>query len=323
MSLPIRGVIAAVLFPRDASDRPDWDAFDRMAEFLARSGVAGLCVNGATGEYAGATADERREAIVRARRIAGGERIVISGVGAARWTETVRFADDAYRSGADAVLVPVPHFFKYEQEDVSEFYRCIADRAPIPVLIYNLPAFTGSLEPEAAAELIRSIGGISGVKDSSGRLDLLALLSCEGSSAPVRLVGNDSVLAEALETGVCDGAISGIAGVLPEFTLALWQVAARGDCGQLRELAAGYAELIRRLDAFPVPWGLKFIAEERGWAPANLAIPLSDHRRSQAREFRRWFRQWWDSVEPELPRSVVAGSQRGIDGAGAPLPTND
>jgi hypothetical protein len=69
---------AALLLPRDEEGRPAWDAFDRNARFVLRAGVSGLCVNGATGEFAGATAEERREAVLRApgcRRIRTGNRI--------------------------------------------------------------------------------------------------------------------------------------------------------------------------------------------------------------------------------------------------------
>jgi len=300
---PIRGVIAALLLPRDEAGQPLWDAFDRSARFLVDAGVSGLGVNGATGEYSGSTREERREAVVRSRRIAGEELAVLSGAGAARWTETAQFARDAELAGADAALVPPPHFFKYEPEDLAEFYRRIAADTTLPVLIYNLPTFTNPLPPELAAELIRNVDGIAGVKDSSGDLELLSLLTAPAPNGAVRLVGNDAALAESLEKGLCDGVVSGVAGVLPELTLALWRSAADRAWGRFRGLVELQTELLWRLEAFPTPWGLEFVAEARGFAPANPALPLSEERVGQVESFRVWFREWWAAAEPELGRS--------------------
>ncbi len=301
----VRGVIAALLLPRDDDDRPRWDAFDRNARFLMRAGVSGLCVNGATGEYNGATTAERREAVVRARRAAGKNGIVLGGVGASRWTEVLALGRDAELAGADAVLVPAPHFFRYAQADLAEFYRRVAAELRIPALIYNLPAFTGGLDPKVAAELIRDVDGIAGVKDSSGDLELLSLLSRTAPGRALRLVGNDSVLAEALESGVCDGTVSGVAGVIPELTLALWHSAADRAANRFRDLAARQQVLVQKLEAFPAPWGLKFVADLRGLAPAQPAIPLSKERCAQSREFAAWFEGWWASAAPLLDGPLV------------------
>lgn len=303
----LSGVIAALLLPRDEEGRPAWEAFDRNARFVLRAGVAGLCVNGATGEFAGATADERREVVVRARQVAGRSGLVVSGVGATRWTEVLALARDAEDAGADALLVPAPHFFTYAPGDLAEFYRRIAAEAHVPILIYNLPAFTGSLDPELAMRLIREVEGIVGAKDSSGELELLEEITATRDGRSVALVGNDGVLAKALERGVCGGTVSGVAGVVPELTLALW----RGDREKDRELFATIGnrlqELLRQLDAFPVPWGLKLIAELRGLGPASFAFPLSAERRRQADEFRRWFPAWWREAEEDLARALPAG----------------
>lgn len=288
------GVISAVLFYRDERGAADWEAFDRNLALLKAGEADGVCVNGATGEYALATGAERREAVARAKRVFGGAKPVISGAGAASLRETVEHARAAEEEGADAHLIPVPHFFPYSQSDVGEFYRRVAEQLAKPVLIYNLPQFAGRVELPLALELIRETGSrIAGIKDSSGGLDILEALTGDGPADAVRLVGNDGVLGEALERGLCQGTISGVAGVLPELSRSIF------DAWRLRErnrfeVATGLlAEFIERLDAWPVPWGLKLAAEARGLGRASFAIPLSDERKRQAEEFRDWFEPWW------------------------------
>ena len=302
----IRGVIAALLLPRDEAGRLVWQDFDRNAQFALQIGVAGLCVNGATGEFAGATQSERKEAVARARRIAGPSGLVISGIGAADWAHILALARDAEEAGADALLVPVPHFFQYAPGDLAEFYRRIAAELRVPALIYNLPAFTGGLETGLAVQLVRDVEGIAGVKDSSGRLELLESLSAGNGGEAVALVGNDAVLADALRRDVCEGVISGIAGVLPELTVGLWRSAEARDRALFSSLEARLSDLLQQLDAFPTPWGLKMIALLRGLGRASFALPLSAARKVQMDAFQRWFPGWWSEAQSDLAKTIPA-----------------
>jgi len=55
------------------------------------------------------------------------------------------------------------------------------------------------------------------------------------------------------------------------------------------ELNGSLDAVLRWLGRFPVPWGLKIIAAERGFLIADYALPLSPQRQADAREFRQWF----------------------------------
>lgn len=289
------GVIAAVLLPRDAEGRPAWGQFEHLVDFLCSHGVDGVCVNGATGEYARASQEERRTAVALARRIAGDRRLVIAGGGSASADLSARLAAEAEAAGADAHLVPPPHFFLYAEDDLAEFYAAIARAAARPVLLYRLPGFLSDISPALAEELLGRHEIIQGVKDSSGRLDLLERLSARPSSPALRFVGHDGVLAEALNRGLCDGVISGLACVLPELIVALWEAGQRQDPASLAELAALLAEAVAHIDAWPAPIGLEMLAGIRGLCRCLPAVPLSPRRLQQAEDLRRWFEPWWDA----------------------------
>jgi dihydrodipicolinate synthase/N-acetylneuraminate lyase len=122
----------------------------------------------------------------------------------------------------------------------------------------------------------------------------------------VRFVGNDGVLVEALTRDLCDGTISGVAGVIPELTLALWKSADHREGGLFEDLGTRLEQLLHRLDEFPTPWGLKLIAELRGLSPAGFALPLSLERRRQARAFQAWFSDWWKAGEGSFARALAA-----------------
>jgi 4-hydroxy-tetrahydrodipicolinate synthase len=186
--------------------------------------------------------------------------------------------------------LPVPHFFPSPQDDIHACCATAAARLDAPILLYNLPRFTTPIELKTVRSLIDSVPNIVGIKDSSGTLALLGGLG----SGTCRIVGDDSVLAAALGAGFCDGVVSGVAGVLPELTTFLFEERNSATYPQAVELLA---ELILHVSAFPVPWGLKLIAEARGITGAWFSQPLSASRTDQAKEFRAWFPTWWRRCE--------------------------
>jgi 4-hydroxy-tetrahydrodipicolinate synthase len=290
---PIQGVIAAMLTPRLPDGEPDLAAFEQNVAFVLAHGVAGVCVGGATGEYPALSGDERRRLLERARSAAAGGALLVAGAGAASFRDAVALADHAAGCGADAVLVPPPHFFPYAPEDVEAFYREAARAIRLPILIYHLPAFTTGVALDLALRLIEEVPNIVGVKDSSGSLDTLAALTQKLPGRALRVAGNDAVLGAARSAGYCDAVISGVAGVLPEVVIEVFS-------GERERATARLAEFIHQIDAFPTPWGLKLAAECRGLFPAMFALPLSERRRAQARAFKEWFAEWWRRTAAEL-----------------------
>jgi 4-hydroxy-tetrahydrodipicolinate synthase len=287
----VKGVYAAVLIPRLPDGELDTGAFRAGLGFLRAKGVVQVVVNGATGEYCLTTAEELARMLAICREtLPGGE--VLCGVGAAGLPGCLELGRVAIEGGARALLLPMPHFFPYSQDDLHAFCAAAATRLDAPVLLYNLPRFTTPLTLETVRSLVESVPNILGIKDSSGSLAILAGLSSEAC----RIVGDDSVLVAALDAGVSDAVVSGVAGVLPELTTFLFEQRNSPVYPLAVELLD---QLIRRLSAFPVPWGLKLIAECRDLAPARFSQPLSAARTAQAGEFRRWFPCWleqWESV---------------------------
>lgn len=301
----VRGAIAALLSPRTQSGSLDLDQFEANLRLVLDQGATGVCLMGATGEYPRASLEERHTVVQAARQWVPKDKLLAVAVGAAALADSIRLARHAHAAGADLVLLPVPFFFRYSQEDVEHLYRCAAAEIPLPVLIYNLPAFTGAVEPLTAVRLIQSVDNIIGIKDSGG-IESLELLSAPDLRPSVRLVGNDSHLAQALERGICGGAISGIAGVVPELTVSLVDAGLSGDKQAFAQAAALLDELLPQVDQFPATWGLKLIAASRGFGDPCLSLPLSPARQAQADRFTEWFESWWKSASRTLAQLTAS-----------------
>ncbi len=207
--------------------------------------------------------------------------------------ELARIAEEF---GVQGLLLPMPSFFPYQQDDLDLFSRTVAASTNLPVLLYNLPQFTSGLHAETVASLVMNVENIVGVKDSSGSLDILRHLQNSGIEA-IKMVGNDNVLAEALEEGVCDGVISGVACALPEIVACLMCESDKRST-QFRDSAELLWQFIQQLDSFPTPWGLKFALQARQVLDPVFAQPVTARRIMQSQEFSAWLASW-------LPRAVA------------------
>ncbi|QHN04333.1 dihydrodipicolinate synthase family protein [Granulicella sp. WH15] len=287
----LHGTYAAVLTPRDADGSINEALFRSWLNFLISRGVDGFAINGATGEFCLVTEPEfDRLMQIVAETIQDHPSIrFVAGVGAAGSAAAIRLGNLAARAGATGLLLPMPYFFPYSQADVKSFSRTVAASVQAPILLYNLPQFTSPLAPATSLELIRDTDNIVGIKDSSGSLDTLRLLTSEGIPA-TRIVGNDGALAQALVERVTDGVISGVACALPELMTQLYRMGCIDPLAtSFEHLVASLKLFIAQLDPFPTPWGLKIIAEARNLAPATFPFPLAPERVLQTAQFTAWF----------------------------------
>lgn len=285
----IQGIYAAVLAPRNAQGGLDEAAMVRQFEFLFERGVHNFAINGATGEYCLASLAELKQTLRVAKATLPSEAKFLCGVGAAGVRDTLALGHAGMEAGAIGLLMPVPYFFPYTQDDVSAFIRTVASELPAPIMLYNLPQFTTGFEVPTATALISECGNVIGIKDSSGSLDILRALTREGIDAS-RIMGNDGVLPQALTEGICDGVVSGVACVLPEVIQQLF--VNRPGSAAFQASVELLNEFIAQIDVLPVPWGLKAIAEARGIAKAAYQLPVSAHRARQIHEIQEWFKEW-------------------------------
>ena len=300
MSGPIRGVIAALLTPRKPGGEVDARAIANNTRFVMEAGADGVCILGATGEYPAVSPADREVIFAAAREALGNRGLLLCGAGSCSLDESVRLANWVLGQGADYVLLPPPHFFPYSHDDVAEFFREAARQIRGPVLLYNIPSFTSPIDPVTAAVLMDA-GGVAGIKDSSGDLTSLRLVREQYGDARSAIVGHDGVLARALRNRFCHAVVSGVAGVCPELLIELFHAGVSGRTADLDRCEYQLAALIGTLDDLPTPWGLKWIAEHRGFYPACHAVPLSSGRRQQREELNAWLTEWLPGVVDSAP----------------------
>lgn len=190
----LEGVFAAVPTPFHPDGRPHWHHLERSVERYCRSPLAGLVVLGSTGEAVMLNDEETRDALRVARHAAADDRVLIAGVGHESLTETLKRIEHAASLNYDVALVRTPHFFRPQllspanPGPMLNYYRMVADRSSLPVLLYSIPTYTAY---ELPVDFIAELAGhpnIIGVKDSSGKPERIAEIVKATASAPRRNV---------------------------------------------------------------------------------------------------------------------------------------
>jgi 4-hydroxy-tetrahydrodipicolinate synthase len=288
----LHGSAAALLTPRREDGSIDFEALERNAEFVFARGASAIVPCGGTGEYFDLTLAQRREMVSRLVPVAKGKGQLIAGVGSGSLHDSVSLARHALDTGATAVLLPSPHFYRYGTGDLLQFFRDAARAIEGPTLLYNLAGFVSPLDADLAAELVGAEPHIIGIKDSSGGLEILRRLTLGGIPG-VRIQGHDKWLPDSLRQGLVDAAISGPAGVVPEAIVAVFDTF--GDEAAFSAATSHFDQFLQQLERFPYPWALKWAAQHRGLGPVSLPLPLSAVREREKAEFLTWFAAWLEN----------------------------
>jgi dihydrodipicolinate synthase/N-acetylneuraminate lyase len=145
---------------------------ERNVERYSRTAIAGIVMLGSTGEAVMLSDDESRAVLHTAVKAASPDKVMIAGVGRESVVETLRLADYAAEQNYDAVLVRTPHFYRPQlrEREMLNYYRMVADRSPLPVLLYSIPAYTAYDLPVAIVAELAHHPNIIGIKDSSGNV---------------------------------------------------------------------------------------------------------------------------------------------------------
>lgn len=176
-----------------------------------QSPIRGILTAGSTGESVFLDDAERIALLEAARDVIPSEAVLIAGTGAESTRQTIRLNQEAADAGADAVLVSPPAYYKgaMTPEALARHYRAVADASPVPVLVYQVPLRLSTLEfpTGLVAELSRH-PNIVGIKDSRGKLELVAELVEATAKDFQVLVGSGAILYGALEVGAVGGIVA-------------------------------------------------------------------------------------------------------------------
>jgi 4-hydroxy-2-oxoglutarate aldolase len=193
----LEGIFSAVTTPFYPDGRLYLRKLEHNMDRYSRTPIAGIVVLGSTGEAVMLGDDETREVLRVAREAAAAEKVLLAGVTRESALETLKLAEFAATQNYDAVLVRTPNYYSPQMRSLEmlTYFRMVADRSPLPVVLYNIPKFTHyDLPVEVIAELAQH-PNIIGLKDSTGNIAQLAKVVEATRSAPKRAIAVTNVFA--------------------------------------------------------------------------------------------------------------------------------
>jgi 4-hydroxy-2-oxoglutarate aldolase len=253
-------------------------AYDKLKENFQKwnkTDLSGYLVLGSNGESVYLSETEKSKIIEVSREAIPKDKIMLVGTGMEATLETIRFTNQAADLGADLALVVTPCYFKgsMTQPILFDHFQAVAEASRIPILLYNVPQFTGvNMEPALVAKLSNH-PNIIGLKDSSGNIDQLGQIIHLSEKGFGVFVGSAPVLYPAL----CVGAVGGIlavANLLPEWCTRIVDLYREGRTDEARDLQNRLTPIAKAVTVTYGISGLKAAMDVVGYFGGEPRLPL-------------------------------------------------
>jgi 4-hydroxy-2-oxoglutarate aldolase len=169
----LHGIFPPITTPFYPDGNVYYKKLEANVERYSRTPVAGIVVLGSTGEALMLSDQEKRDVFKCARNAASPNKVLVAGTGIESAIETLRFTEYAAELGYDVAMVRTPHYYKKQMAPANmlAFYRTVADRSPIPVIVYNFPQATGYDIPADVMIELAGHPNLIGIKESSGDVE--------------------------------------------------------------------------------------------------------------------------------------------------------
>ena len=271
MKLLFEGVSAAVTTPLK-NDEVDYDSLERHLSFLKDHNIQAFIMNGTTGESSTLTADEKKESLKVALKVADGDIPVIAGTGTNNTKTTIEESLAAQKLGVDGLLIITPYYNRTTQEGAIKHFTTVADAVDLPIILYDVPARTGmTITADTVAELSKH-SNIVGLKDATGDMANLTRMLTKVQNGFAFYGGNDDIALPFYGAGG-HGLISVVANVLPKEHQKLYELAQTNHkkAVTLNNALFPFSDIIGE-DLNPL--SIKAVTSHLGFGDYELRLPL-------------------------------------------------
>lgn len=273
----INGIFVPNIVPYDAKGRIDEDELRLIIRWLGEKGVTGFYPNGSMGEFIRLSVEERRTVVRIVSEEARGLPI-LAGAAEPNVELVLEMCRYCAGLGCRAVSITGPYYYKLTQESIEQYFRELAAKSPIDIVVYNIPVFANEISLPVLERLALDCPRIVGTKDTSkdmGRFQqTLHTIKRQRPDFSV-LIGWEELLCTGLFMGADGGTLSS-AGVAPEVVMSLYQNARAGNWDAARRIQFELLDLFSLMVGAPnFPEGFRTGYELRGFKAGHARFPLS------------------------------------------------
>jgi 4-hydroxy-tetrahydrodipicolinate synthase len=269
----LKGSIPALVTPFK-NGALDLETLKKLVEWHIGEGSHGFVPVGTTGESPTLTHSEHDAVVDTVVQAVGGRVPVIAGAGSNNTLESIRLAQAAEKSGADAILVVTPYYNKPTQRGLIAHFTAVHDCCNLPIIIYNIPGRSVvDMSPETMGQLA-GLPRIIGVKDATGDLARVPQQRITCGKDFIQLSGEDAT-ALGYNAHGGRGCISVTANVAPKLCAEFQDATLAGDYAKALEYQDRLMPLHISIFLEPGLAGAKYAMSRLGLCSEEVRLPIT------------------------------------------------
>ncbi|WP_400079423.1 4-hydroxy-tetrahydrodipicolinate synthase [Winogradskyella sp. R77965] len=268
------GTGVALITPFNADLSIDYDALERLVEYNIANGTEYLVISGTTGESVTVTAEEKKQLVSFITKVNKGRLPLVLGIGGNNTTNVVSEIKTTDFSAIDGILSVSPYYSKPTQEGIYQHFKAIAEVAPKPIILYNVPGRTSSnMSPETTLRLARDFDNIIAVKEAGNNVhQYLELLRTKPKDFLILSGDDDLALSVALAGG--SGVISVIGQALPKEFSEMIRLGIAGRAKEAYDIHFKLMPITGLIFSENNPAGIKAVLSSLNISKPSVRLPL-------------------------------------------------
>ncbi len=271
-----RGTGIAIVTPFLEDRSIDWNSLEGLINFWIEEGkVEYLVVLGTTGESATVHGSEKQQLFSFVAEKTNGRVPLVAGIGGYDTHQVLADYKTFDIAGYDAILSVAPYYNKPNQNGLYQHYKTVAEAAPLPVIMYNVPGRTGqNITAETQLKLAADCKNIFATKEASGNLEQIGQIIKYKPEGFLVISGDDGITLPLLAMGA-DGVTSVVANAFPRLFSDMVRLGLNGQFKEAQAIHYRFNEIITSLFAEGSPSGIKAYLSLMGKCQNTFRLPVA------------------------------------------------
>ncbi|WP_377865419.1 4-hydroxy-tetrahydrodipicolinate synthase [Bacillus sp. R86525] len=232
----IKGAFPVLITPMDEFQEIDWKGVKQNVNYFIEKKVAGIIINGSTGEFVSLSKEERFNMVETVLKEVDGRIPVIVGTAAETTKETIEYTKHAEAHGADCALIINSYYCKPKEEEIYFHFKEISNAVNIPIMLYNNPFTSGvNMSTELMLRIGKECENVTHIKESSGDIRKARDLVRQGEGAFQVFCGSEDLVMESYLVGA-SGWVSVAGNIVPGLVTKMYEHFQNGELEKAWEI---------------------------------------------------------------------------------------
>jgi 4-hydroxy-tetrahydrodipicolinate synthase len=229
MMTTIYGAYPVLITPMTFAQEVDWGGVRNNVNYFIDQKVAGIVINGSTGEFVSLSKEEKFRMVETVLKEVNGRIPVIVGTAAETTKETIENTKQAEAHGADCALIINSYYCKPKEEEIYFHFREVSKAVNVPIMLYNNPFTSGiDMSIDLMLKIGRECEKVTHIKESSGDIRKARDLARKGKGDIEVFCGSEDLVMESYLVGAT-GWISVAGNIVPKIVTDMFNYFQKGE----------------------------------------------------------------------------------------------